>query len=351
MGEAGLGLVLAGIAVGAVVSMPLAGWWSARVGSRRTTRGGLAACCLVVPVPALFTSPVPAFVAAIAFGMAMGVLDVAMNAHGVAVEKRGTRPILSSFHAGFSAGALLGALAGAAAAGAGLDVRVHLVIASAACALVGSLAARSLLPSDADCEDQRPPLLVRPSRRVWALGAIAFSCLLAEGAAGDWSAVYVRDALGGAPAVAALAFAAFSVTMTIGRLLGDRLTEILGARRLLRAGGLVGAGGMALALLAGTPAMALVGFGCLGAGLAAMVPVVFRAAGSADGMAPGVGLAAVSTFGYTGFLVGPPLIGAVASVTSLPVALGLICSCCGLVVVLAGGTTPSAVGKRRLAPA
>ena len=121
VGEAGLGLVLSGIAIGALFAMPLAGWWSARVGSRWTTRAGVAACCLVVPLPALCTSPVSAFALTLLSGTAMGFLDVSMNAHGVAVEKRGTRPILSSFHAGFSAGALLGALAGAAAAGAGLD--------------------------------------------------------------------------------------------------------------------------------------------------------------------------------------------------------------------------------------
>lgn len=351
VGEAGLGLVLAGIAIGALLAMPLAGWWSARVGSRWTTRAGLAACCVVVPLPALCSSPAPAFAATLIFGVAMGVLDVSMNAHGVAVEKRGTRPILSSFHAGFSAGALLGALAGAAAAGVELDVRVHLLLSSAVCALVGLFAVRALLPSEADSEDERPPFLVRPPRRLWALGAIGFSCLLAEGAAADWSAVYVEDSLGGTPAVAALAFAAFSVTMTVGRLVGDRLTEALGPSRLLRAGGLLGAGGVGLALLAGTPATALIGFACLGAGLAAMVPVVFRGAGSVGGMAPGVGLAAVSTMGYTGFLTGPPLIGALAGATSLPLALGVICACCGLVVALAGSAAPSGVRERRLAHA
>lgn len=349
VGEAGLGLVLAGIAIGALVAMPLAGWWSARLGSRWTTRAGLAGACVVVPLPALFTSPAPAFAATLLFGVAMGVLDVSMNAHGVAVEKRGTRSILSSFHAGFSFGALLGALASAVAAGAELDVRVHLALASGLCAFAGLFAGRALLPSDADSEDERPTLLVRPPRRLWALGAIGFACLLAEGAAGDWSAVYVEDALGGAPAVAALAFAAFSVAMTVGRLVGDRLTEALGSERLLRGGGLLGAGGVAFALLVGTPAAALVGFACLGAGLATMVPVVFRRAGSIDGMAPGLGLAAVSTMAYTGFLAGPPLIGAFAAVTSLPIALGLICACCGLVVLLAGSTTPSEIRERRLA--
>jgi MFS family permease len=339
VGEAGLGVVLAGIAVGALASMPLAGWWSARLGSRATTRAGLALSCVVVPLPALVASPYPAFALTLAFGMAMGLLDVAMNAHGVAVERRRGRPILSSFHAGFSLGALLGALTGAAAAGAGLDVRVHLVLSSAACGLVGLIAVRHLLPSDA--EDERPPAFVRPPRRLWALGAIGFSCLMAEGASADWSAVYADESLGASPGVAALCFAAFSVTMTLGRLAGDRLTEALGPQRLLRAGAVVGGGGLAAALVAATPGAAIAGFACLGAGLAAMVPVVFRGAGQVPGLAPGVALAAVSTLGYTGFLAGPPLIGALAAATSLPVALGTLCACCGLVVLLAGSVRPA----------
>lgn len=351
VGEAGLGLVLAGIAIGALVAMPLAGWWSARVGSRTTTWVGLAASCLVVPLPALVASPYPAFALTLAFGMAMGVLDVSMNAHGVAVERRRGRPILSSFHAGFSGGALLGALSGAVAAGAGLDVRAHLALSSATCAVIGGFAVRHLLPGHVDAEHERPPLFVRPPRRLWALGAIGFSCLLAEGASADWSAVYVEDSLGAAPGVAALAFAAFSVTMTLGRLVGDRLAEAVGPERLLRAGAGLGGGGLLLALLAGTPATALVGFACLGAGLAAMVPVVFRGAGEVPGMAPGVALAAVSTLGYTGFLAGPPLIGGLAAATSLPVALGTICACCAVVVLLAGSARPAPDREARLAPA
>lgn len=341
VGEGGLGIVLAGIAIGALVAMPVAGWCSARAGSRSTTRFGLAASCLVVPLPALFTSPAPAFAATLAFGVAMGFLDVSMNAHGVAVERRRGRPILSSFHAGFSGGTLLGALTGAAAAGAGLDVRVHLALASLAGALAGAVAVIHLLPASADVAKGDEPLLARPPRKLWALGAIGFCCLMAEGAAGDWSAVYVDGPLEASPATAALAFAGFAVAMTIGRLFGDRLTEALGAVRVLRLGGLLGAGGLGLALLVADPIVALLGFACLGLGLAAMVPTVFRGAGSVDGMAPGVGLAAVSTMGYTGFLVGPPLIGALAEATSLPLALGAVCLCCGVVVALAGSARPA----------
>ena len=112
--------------------------------------------------------------------------------------------------------------------------------------------------------------------------------------------------------------------MTLGRLLGDRLTSAWGAEALVRRGGLLSAAGVGGALLIGDPIAATVGFSLVGFGIAAMVPVVFRAASEVDGVTPGVGIAAASSLGYFGFLVAPPIIGAVAELTTLPLALGLL---------------------------
>jgi hypothetical protein len=254
----------------------------------------------------------------------MGSLDVTMNAHGVAVERRYGRPILAGFHAGFSAGGLAGGALGALAAGAGLDVRVHLAIVAAVAAVVGFAWSRRFLPGGEDTLPRDTPVLVRPPRRLWALGFLAFACLLIEGASADWSAVYMRDSLGSSAAVAALGFTGFSVAMTIGRLTGDRLVERTGPLRLVRAGGLVGAVGFGAALLAGVPGAGIAGFACLGFGMASVVPIVFRSAGAAPGISPGVALAAVSSTGYLGFVVGPSVIGGVAGLIGLPGALGLL---------------------------
>ena len=191
--------------------------------------------------------------------------------------------------------------------------------------VVGLVASRSLLPADADhAGEEAGPLLAWPPRALWAVGAIGFCALVVEGATADWSAVYVRESLDASAGVAALAFAAFSATMTLGRLVGDRLTTAWGAEALVRRGGLLSAAGVAAALLIGDPIAATLGFALVGFGIAAMVPVVFRAASEVDGVAPGVGIAAAATTGYFGFLVAPPIIGGVAELTSLPVALGLL---------------------------
>ena len=337
-----LGIALASVAVGAVVAMPVAGALAARHGSRHVTRGALALCSAVVLLPVLATS-LPGLAAAfLVMGLAMGSLDVTMNAHGVAVERRYGRPILSGFHAAFSFGGLAGAATAASAAAAQLDLQLHVAVVAAVSLAVGLGWSRRFLPASEDASGTEHPVLARPPRRLWALGAVAFSCLLVEGAAADWSAVYVRDELSTSAATAASAYVAFSLTMAIGRLLGDRLVERFGPVALLRGGGLLAAGGFGAGLAAGTVPGAMLGFAALGAGLAAVIPVVFRAAGSTPGMAPGMALAAVSSTGYLGFVAGPPLIGSVAEGVGLPTALVLLVALGVVVAALARSARPVA---------
>jgi MFS family permease len=342
-----LGIALACLPIGAIIAMPLAGAMGARFGSRRTTRVAFAVACAAVGVVALAPSLPALALLAVALGFGMGALDGSMNLHGVTVEHRYERPILAGFHAAFSLGGLAGGALGALAAGAGVDVRAHLAVVAAAAGLIGLSWSRRFLPGAADAMDRAEPVFARPPRRLWALGALAFACLVIEGAAGDWSGVYLHDELGTSQALAALGFTAFSVTMTAGRLVGDRLVVAAGAVRLVRVGGLVAAGGFGLALVAAHPAAALVGFACLGAGMASIVPIVFRAAGNAPGIAAGASLAAVSTIGYLGFIVGPPIIGGLAELVGLPVALGAV-ALLGLGVALLAPATASEGTARRV---
>ena len=337
-----LGLALACVAVGAVVAMPIAGALAARHGSRGATRGALALACLALLPPVLAPS-LPALAAAfLVMGVAMGSLDVTMNAHGVAVERRYRRPILSGFHAAFSFGGLAGAATAATAAAAAFDLQLHVALVAAACLVVGLGWSRRFLPGSEDASGAEHPMLARPPRRLWALGAVAFSCLLVEGAAADWSAIYVRDELDTGAGTAASAFVAFSLTMAVGRLLGDRLVERFGPVALLRGGGVLAAVGFGTGLAAGAVPAALVGFAALGAGMAAVIPVVFRAASSTPGIAPGMALAAVSSTGYLGFVAGPAIIGSLAEGIGLPAALVLLVVLVLVVAALARSARPVA---------
>jgi MFS family permease len=343
LGEGALGIALAGVATGALVSMPVAGSWCSRVGSRRVTRLALVGAAIAVALVALAPSLGVLVAATLALGVVNGGLDVAMNAQGAAVERRAGRLVFSSLHAGFSGGGLIGALTGAAAAAADLDARVHLAAVGALALAIGLPVTRHLLPADADAAPGGPSF-ARPTRALAALGLLAFCCLLAEGAAADWSAVYVEDALSAPAAQGALAYAAFSATMTLGRLAGDRLVAAIGPVPLVRTGGALAALGLAAALLLAAPGAAIAGFALLGAGLSVVIPVIFRSAAATPGGAPGPSLAAVSTLGYLGFLAGPPIVGALAELWSLPVALGTVAACAGACALLAGATSPTAHG-------
>jgi fucose permease len=189
--------------------------------------------------------------------------------------------------------------------------------------------------------DDRGPTFVRPSGVLLSLGMLAFFGLLAEGAMADWSAVYLHDTLKSDPATAALGFAACSMMMAVGRFSGDFLVTRLGSSQLLRLSSLLAAFGLGGGLLIGTPFAAILGFGLVGLGIANIIPVLFSAAGRIHGVQSGNALAAVATTGYFGFLAGPPLIGFIAEIANLSLALGLVSVFCVFIATRAQIVLPA----------
>lgn len=333
--EAQLGVVLLCMGVGSAVTMPLAGWVSHRHGNRLVLPISGALVCVAVPILALAPSTTLLGAALALFGAALGVLDVAMNAHAVDVERLHGRPLMSGFHALFSLGGLAGSAAMSALLGAGLPL---VACAAAIAALLLAIVAtqgRHLLATAADRTATRS-MFTLPSATAVLLGLLCLVLFLAEGAMLDWSAVLLRSARGVALSDAGLGYAAFSIAMAIGRLLGDRVTAALGATRVVRYGSLVAAAGFALAGALPWATSSMAGFVLVGLGASNIVPVLFSAAGRIPDTAPGVAIATVTTFGYTGLLAGPALIGAVAHVLGLPLALGGIAAL--LVTVSAGAS-------------
>jgi MFS family permease len=336
-----LGFAFFAAPLAAILAMPLAGRLITHAGSRRTTRVSFFVfCAAILPIP---FSPdlVVLGLAIFVIGAVSSFLDVAMNANGLALEHRFGRPILSSFHAWFSIGGLAGSGTGALAAWAALDIRLHIPIAVAV-AVVGGLVLTPFLYRGADdAEQERRRFFVKPPRQLVALGFVAFISLLAEGAVGDWSAVYIDKPLQASKAVAALGYFAFSFMMVAGRSYGDRLTTRFGPVVLTRAGGLLAAASLTCALLIGHPVAAIIGFAGMGAGLAVVVPTVFRAAGSHATVPSAIGLASVSMIGYFGFLVGPPLIGSASHFIGLPKALGIVALFMAAIGLLAASAAPT----------
>ncbi len=338
-----LGLVLLTGSIGVIVSMFLTGQAIVRLGSARSTRLGGFALCAVVPLPLLAPEPALLPVALFAFGAASAAMDVSMNAHGTAIERALSRPIMSSLHAGWSFGGFAGAGAAGLATAAGVDPRVQATVAAAL--LLAALLAwlPALGPGSETAADGRFRL---PSRAVVLLAVLCFLIMVTEGAMADWGGVYLRD-LGAGAGLAASAFAAFAAGMTIGRLTGDALNRRLGGTRLLRAGSALAALALGTALVVADPVVALVGLACVGIGVANGVPLLFSAAGHGDVGTSGPSIAAVSSMGSIGFLVGPPFIGFLADGTSLPVALATLCVATGAVALLAGRAAGRVPARRR----
>jgi predicted MFS family arabinose efflux permease len=336
-----LGLALLAPAVGAVLAMPTVGRMLPGRSSRTFCRLAMLALMAAILLPALAGS-VPVLAGALlVVGMANSSLDLTMNAQGMSIERHLKRPILSSLHAAFSFGGFAGAGLGALAAALGIAPLAHLFVAALLFGIPGLIAIGPLLVRDEDVDAHAPRLRwTRLPARLALLGAACFFCLMAEGGASDWSAKLVRDGLGGSAALGAIAYAVFSVGMGSGRLIADRLWARWGAAAFLRGCGLLAALGFAAGLLAGTAPTAIAGFAALGLGLAGVVPTLFRAGADEPGVPTGPALAAVSSLGYLGFLAGPPLIGTVAQLTSLPLACGLLVAAGLLVFLLASSAEP-----------
>jgi len=341
-----LGLALLGTAAGAMISMPLTGALVTRLGSRPvTTISTVLMCAALVPM-GLATGRFTLTAALLIFGIFSGAMDVAMNAQAVVLEQRYGRPILSSFHALFSFGGMMGAALGGLAAALGLQPLPHFTSGGILYAIVGLFASGMLLKDDKGIPGQ--PVFARLTRPLLALAILAFCILLNEGAMADWTSVYLRRILLTPESTAAAGYAVFSFAMAGGRLVGDRMTERFGRVNIVRGGGLISAVGLAAGLALKTVPATFLGFAAAGIGFSVIVPLVFGAAGR-HGSSAGAGLAAVTTVGYFGFLVGPAAIGLTADHTGLEGALFIVVALSLIVSALAGAVAiPSGVETQHI---
>jgi MFS family permease len=357
IGPGALGLALIAPAVGSITTMPVAARLVHRYRSRPLTRLLLLAWCASLALPALAPDYLVLCLVLLGYGAAAGMADVAMNAQGVVVEQRYGRSIMSGLHGMWSVGGLVGSAVGALAAHRGVDARLHLALAAAVLMVLGWFAGSGLLDSrgsDADpvtgTEPERPPLFALPSKAVLLIGLVGFCAVFAEGASGDWSAVYLTRVTSADPGLAALAYTGFSLAMTAGRLAGDAVVRRIGPVACVRAGGLTACAGGMLVLFGRAPAPAVAGFALLGLGVAVVVPLVFAAAGRV-GPNPGHAIAAVATIAYGSGLAAPGIVGGIAHAFSLPVAFGVVTALCAAMALGAVALRPVTAGTAAAVPA
>lgn len=334
--ESALGLLLLCLGIGSVGAMALTGMASARYGARPVIVLGGLLMAVVLPFLAIASSPFTLGIALFVFGAGLGSLDVAMNIHAVEVEKAGERPLMSGFHALFS----IGGFAGAAAVTGLLSLGATPVICATISAMVvggATLAAwPRLIKSSAEAE---APLFAVPRGIVLLLAVLAAATFLAEGAVLDWSALLITGAGMVSLDHGGLGYIVFSIAMTAGRLVGDRVTERLGDFRILLWGGVVAVLGFVVLLTAPWAPVALSGFVLIGLGASNLVPVLFRRAGAQTVMPTGLAVAAITTMGYAGILVGPAGVGFIAHAIGLKAAFWIVAGLIALVPLTARAVT------------
>ncbi|HUB62667.1 MAG TPA: MFS transporter [Puia sp.] len=335
--NAALGGVLLGLPAGLMVSLPLAGWLVARLGSRPVAMTAALLYAGMLPVLGLVTQGWQLVGCLFIFGMGGNLLNISINTQAIGTEALYGRTIMASYHGLWSLAGFTGASLGNLFISLGWVPWEHFLVISGMALLIVVTSSGQLIITERGGRSGQP-IFARPDRSLVNLGIIAFCSMICEGSMFDWSNVYWQRVVLPPKVLAGLGLTAFSFTMAGGRFIGDLLATRWGIRRMLQVSGGLTAMGLLIAILFPFLLPALAGFLFVGAGVSSVVPLVYSAAGRSKVLSPGVALAAVSTIGYLGFLFGPPFIGFIAQASSLRVSLGLIAVLGSLIAVMAART-------------
>jgi len=323
LSDAGLGGVLFALPVGLMASLPLSGWLVARYGSRLVVITAVSLYSLTLPLIGLVQTPWQLVTALFFFGVWGNLANIGVNTQAVGTEALYGRSIMDSFHGVWS----LAGFSGAAIATLMISFHVsplfHFCLISAIALMLVLVAYKHTLPQDAP-RDNNQPLLVRPDRTLLLLGLTAFCCMICEGTMFDWAGVYFHKVVKAPSQMTTLGYVAFMSTMAGGRFLGDRLAIRLGTKRLIQINGVLIALGLLIAVFFPYLVTATLGFLLVGMGVSTVVPLVYGAAGKSKTMSAGVALTAVSSIGFLGFLLGPPMVGFIAQASSLRVSFAIV---------------------------
>lgn len=322
--DAGLGsfgIALLSFAAGAVIAMPIAGAIINRKGSAFVTWVAGLGFALFLFAPALAPTQPLFMLGGALLGACVGSMDVAMNAQGLAIEKVLKRPVMSGFHGGFSVGAAMGTIGGSWLLGQ-VGPTVQLATISIISAIGLLLCSRYFLPSSVD-KGLSGSYFAWPTRATIGLGGLCFLALMIEGSVADWGALMLQSRFTINATTAAMAFGFYQTGMAISRFSGDRFRQKFGAVPMVFWSALLAAVGTFVAIVVPSVPMALIAFAIGGIGIGNVAPALFAGGGRLEPDAPGRGIAAVTSMGYSGFLAGPPLIGIAAELTTLQCGLGL----------------------------
>lgn len=322
LSDAALGAVLFSLPVGLMCSLPFSGWIITKIGSKRLLLSAILVYGMALVSLGLAKNTFQLIICLVCYGFASNAVNISVNTQAVATEGLYEKPIMASFHGLWSLAGFTGAGIGTIMIANGINPFHHFVIILMVL-IIGVITASRFLYDDNEVVKNVPsstmPLLMRLRLMIplLTLGTIAFCSMICEGAMFDWSVIYFKKVIAAPIALQGAGFTAFMLTMAGGRFVADWFAHRFGLKRTLQISGTLTTTGLLIAVVFPHFYTAMAGFLLVGAGVSSVVPMVYSAAGKSKTMSPGVALAAVSTIGFIGFLVGPPLIGFIAGLATL----------------------------------
>ncbi|GAA6209638.1 MFS transporter [Cognatishimia sp. WU-CL00825] len=314
-----LGFLLLLLAGGGIVSFPIAGRIADHFGACVSARTLLLVNGITLTLLAWAPNIWLLSIALFTFGVTQGGLDVAMNAWASEVERKVGKPWMPSFHAMWSLAAALGAFSGYVAISLGLTYSLHFTLAAVALPILGWLGMQVPWVS-APPRPSNGALFPLPKGALLFAGLLSFCATFGEGTMADWSAIYLLEVTLSEEKFAPIGFALFSASMVIMRLLGGMIIQKLGVAKATMFSGITGFIGVSLAVFVATPTFTLIGFTLMGFGFALAFPLAITRAANDPDIPQAQAIASVATLGYGGLLLAPPIIGFIASASSLRMA-------------------------------
>ncbi len=320
--DAALGGVLFSLPVGLMLSLPFSGWIITKIGSKKVVLGAILGYGLFLICLALASTPVELIISLICYGFFGNMVNISVNTQAVAAESMHDKPIMASFHGLWSFGGFAGGGVGLLMVAFHVQSLYHF-LTTVVLLIIGVIIVSRYLYEDAGeaktDQDEEISLRKRLSLIVplFTLGSIALCSMICEGSMFDWSVLYFKKVVEAPENLQVAGFTAFMLTMASGRFVADHFSHRFGLKRTLQVSGSLTVAGLLVAVLFPYMPTAIVGFMLVGVGVSSVVPMVYSAAGKSKTMSPGVALAAVSTVGFAGFFVGPPVIGFIAKLATL----------------------------------
>jgi len=328
-----LGIVLFALPVGSLTGLPLAGKLIHRFGSRRMAAHALFIYALVLAGIGLSDSVPVLVLSLVAFGIAGNISNIAINTQAVSVEAKYGRNIMASFHGLWSLAGFAAAGIGSLMIAEGIGTPFHFIIISISIAATVMAIYQYLHPDEEKTVQASSRFFVKPPSSLVRLGLIAFCCMLCEGAMFDWSSVYFQKVVSPPKEWIGLGYTAFMLCMALGRFVADWVVMQLGFKKTIVLSGFLIAAGLSIAVIFPSLFTAIIGFAVVGIGVSSVIPIVYSQAGKNGDITPSTALAMVSSIGFLGFLVGPPLIGLLAGLVDLRLSFVFI-AIAGLTVAL-----------------